>query len=77
MMNTPEQVLARVFGVSDGDITDATTPETLAQWDSLAHMMMIVELEREYGVAVDPADALELRSVAAVKEYLQANGVAW
>lgn len=77
MMNTPETVLARVFGVAASDLQDATTPETLAQWDSLAHMMMIVELEREYGIAVDPIDALELRSVAAVKEYLSANGASW
>jgi acyl carrier protein len=59
------------------DITDGTTPDTLPQWDSLAHMMMIVELEREYGVSVAPVDALELRTVAAVKAMLRTHGVSW
>ncbi len=77
MTNAPETVMARVFGVDESALRDDTTPETLPQWDSLAHMLLIVELEREFSVAVAPVDAMELRSVSAVKDYLRTHGVSW
>jgi len=76
-MTEPEQVLARVFNVAPQSLTDASSPESVATWDSLAHMMMVVELEREYGISIAPADALEAKSVAAVKQLLTSYGVSW
>lgn len=76
-MTPPEQVLARVFNVPAHDLRDDSSPDSIATWDSLAHMMMLVELEREYGISVAPADALDARSVGAVKQLLTAYGVSW
>jgi acyl carrier protein len=76
-MTAPEQVLARVFNVPAQDLRDDSSPDTIATWDSLAHMMMIVELEREYGISVAPADALDAKTVAAVKQLLTTYGVSW
>lgn len=76
-MTAPEQVLARVFNVPAQDLRDDSSPQTIASWDSLAHMMMIVELEREYAISVAPADALDASSVGAVKQLLTAYGVSW
>lgn len=76
-MTAPEQVLARVFNVPANDLRDDSSPDTIATWDSLAHMMMIVEIEREYSISVAPADALEAKTVGAVKQLLITYGVSW
>ena len=73
----PEQVLARVFGVPASQLHDAASPETVPTWDSLAHMTMLVELERVYGVSIAPIDAIEVKSVGAVKQMLRDYGVSW
>jgi acyl carrier protein len=76
-MTAPEQVLARVFGVSPAELSDASSPDTIESWDSLAQMMMVVELEREYGVSIAPEEAIQIRTVGAVKDLLRNNGLTW
>ena len=71
-----EQTLSRVFGVHRTQITDDTSNENLAEWDSLAHVTLIAELESSYGVSVSTEDALRLTSVEAIKRFLRDRGVA-
>jgi acyl carrier protein len=73
----PEMVLARVFGVPASQLHDDASPDSVPTWDSLAHMTMLVELEREYGVSIAPIDAIEAKSVGAVKQMLRDYGVSW
>ena len=70
-------MLARVLGVPANSLTDDSSPDTIASWDSLAHMMIVVELESEYSVSVAPEDAIEARTVAAIKAMLTGYGVRW
>lgn len=76
-MKRPEEVLAEVFGVDPHDLDDASSPDTIATWDSLSHMTMLVALEGAYGVSVSPADAIAVRTVGEVKEMLRDHGVRW
>lgn len=69
-------VMAAVFGVADDAITDASTPETTAGWDSMNHLHLIVALDAEFGVSLDPDRALGLTSVAKIEAELAALGVA-
>ena len=74
-MIEPEEVLARVFGVSPLDLHDDSGPETVSSWDSLAHMTMVMELERAYGISIAVEDALEMRTVARIKRILREYGI--
>jgi acyl carrier protein len=76
-MTPPEQVLARVFGVSVAELDDASSPDTVETWDSLAQMVMVVELEREYGISIAPEEAIAVRTVGAVKDLLRKYGTSW
>ena len=76
-MTAPEQVLARVFGVSVAELDDGSSPDTVETWDSLAQMIMVVELEREYGISIAPEEAIRIRTVGAVKELLRKYGTSW
>lgn len=74
---TPEDVVSKVFGVERRAVTDATSNATLAEWDSLAHMTLVVELEATYGLSLSAEDALQLTSVADIKRVLQRHGARW
>lgn len=76
-MTPPEQILARIFGVGAHELDDDASPDRIPTWDSLAHMTMLVELEREYAVSIAPADAIEARTVGAIKRLLRDYGAAW
>ena len=74
---TPEQLVGRVFDLPATLVSDNTSNATLAEWDSLGHMTLIVELEATYGITVSAEDALGLTSVEAIKRLLTARGVRW
>lgn len=68
-------VIAQVFGVPEGEIHESTSPDTLPRWDSLQHMHLIMALEAEYGVALDPEKAMEMLSVKLIRLTLKEHGI--
>ena len=76
-MTSPEELVARAFGVAPHQITSQTSNQNLPEWDSLGHITLIVELEAAYGVSLSPDETLQVTSVEAIKTLLAARGVAW
>jgi acyl carrier protein len=63
-------VLADVLEVSEDEIPDDASTESLPGWDSLRQIELMLALELEYGVRI-PADAMvELQSVDAIERFL-------
>jgi acyl carrier protein len=63
-------VLADVLEVSEDEIPDDASTESLPGWDSLRQIELMLALELEYGVRI-PADAMvELQSVDAIERVL-------
>ena len=74
-MTSPEEVIARVLGVSPHDLRDDASPDTVEGGDSLAHTRLLLELEAEYNVSVAPGDAIEMLDVRSIKAVLREYGV--
>ena len=66
--------LADVFKVDANDLKDSSSPETVANWDSLSHMGMILVLEQEFGVSIDATAAVKMRTIGDVYEILTELG---
>lgn len=73
----PEQVLARMFEVPVDEISDATTNEEIAEWDSLGHVNLVLQLETTFGVSLTTEDALAMKSVGEIKRILRERGASW
>ncbi len=73
----PEQLVAQVFGLLPDEITDATGPGSLEDWDSLGHLNLVLEIEQVYGVALSTDDALAISDVASMKRILAERGARW
>ena len=74
---TPEEVVARAFGLTSGQVSDQTSNQNLVEWDSLGHITLVVELENAYGLSLAPDEALQVTSVAAIKKLLTDRGHSW
>jgi acyl carrier protein len=48
---------------------------TTQQWDSVAHLQLVVAIEDEFGIQLDPADVVDLKSYASAVTILQRHGV--
>ena len=57
------ELIENILQVSAGTVTENTKMEDLEQWDSLAHVMIIGELEEKLGISIPLDEAIEIRSV--------------
>ena len=69
-------LFAEVLGLPPDRVTDATSPDTTSEWDSLAAMNLVAALEDTFGVELTTTDIMRMRSVGIVREVLRAKGVA-
>lgn len=66
-----EQIIAlieKALNVPAGTITEDTMIADIEEWDSLAHVMIIGELEEKLGISVPLEDAVELTGVRELLE---------
>jgi acyl carrier protein len=69
------EIIADVLGVPADSINRNSGPRDFAQWDSAAHIDIVLSVEGEYGVEFSPQEMVEVLSVAAIEECLQRKGV--
>jgi acyl carrier protein len=70
-----QEVIARAFGIAANDVTDELEYQSIPEWDSVSHLVLVTELEAAYGITIDMEDVLTMGSVAKVKELLQKYNV--
>jgi acyl carrier protein len=63
-------VIQRVFGQSSLEINPETRSTDVPGWDSLSHVMLILELQNEFGASIQPDETTELPSVGALYGFL-------
>jgi len=66
-----QQVMAKAFGITPNDITDELEYQSIPEWDSVSHLVLVTELETAYGITIEMEDVLLMGSVAKVKELLK------
>jgi acyl carrier protein len=66
---------SRSLGIPRERVTDDLAYNSLKEWDSVAHMALVVELETEFDVMFDTDDILGMSTVAKAREILARLGV--
>ena len=66
-------VLCRVF--KDSLINETCSQQNCKAWDSMNHLNLVVELEMEFGVSLEPEEIARMVDYAAVCEILKTKGV--
>jgi acyl carrier protein len=47
----------------------------MRQWDSVAHLQLVVAIEDAFSIRLSPADVMDLTSYALAVEILQRHGI--
>jgi citrate synthase len=63
-------LVAQQLKISPDQVTDETGMMTCAEWDSLAHVDLMLALEQRYGVTIDHDQILDLVDVGAIRAFL-------
>jgi acyl carrier protein len=54
------ELFATMLQVDPAEISDETTPDRVARWDSMQHLILVSGFEEEFGVDVDPEEAIDM-----------------
>jgi acyl carrier protein len=69
------QILADTLGVDVATVSDATSMENTPQWDSVAHLNLVLSLEKSFGLRFTPDEFMEMQSVVAIRRILAGHGL--
>jgi acyl carrier protein len=69
------QILADTLGVDVASLSDATSMENTPQWDSVAHLNLVLSLEQACGARFTPDELMQMQSVAAIRKIFAVHGL--
>ncbi|MGY5876755.1 MAG: acyl carrier protein [Candidatus Thorarchaeota archaeon] len=61
-------ILAQVLLLESENITDDIRRKDYEPWDSMAHLVLISEIENEFGIFFEDEEVIEIWTVADVKK---------
>jgi citrate synthase len=70
-MHTIEHVIAKSLNVDVNRLTDDLQYQSIPEWDSFAHVQLMLTLEDEFGLAMTNELMLELNSLRAIKAHVR------
>lgn len=67
--DTVEALIASTLDIPLAQVTETLEYQSIEQWDSLGHVALMVALEQAFGRPTEDELTVELRSVAAIKQF--------
>lgn len=68
-------ILSGVLNIPVNIISEDSSADTIATWDSISHVNLILALESQYGIQLDPAEAMDIQSVRLIRMTLVELGI--
>lgn len=65
-----KELFADTFDVDDEDVSDETSKDTLASWDSLNHLRFVTALEQDFEIFLTMDEINSMTTYAKVVEYV-------
>lgn len=68
-------LVAKSLMIDDATVSDELRYNSIPEWDSVAHMALIAELEDAYGIMLETDDIIAMSTVGKIREILLKYGV--
>lgn len=69
--NKIAKIIAKHTRVKEKFITIESTVETIERWDSLTHVKIIVDVEKDFNLQINTSIIGELNSVKSIIQYVE------
>lgn len=74
MESSLNALVAGVLNIAESQLTDETGPNTVIEWDSLAHVTIAAAVEETYGIQFTMAEILGIGSLGDLRKTLRERG---
>ncbi|MFA9458934.1 acyl carrier protein [Halalkalibacter sp. AB-rgal2] len=71
-MNTQKlrTIFAESLNIDESLVTDDLTYNSIPEWDSIAHMALVAEIDDQFDIMLDTDDVIDMSSFAEAKRIL-------
>jgi acyl carrier protein len=70
-----KSIFSEVLGIDEESVTDELTYNSIPEWDSVAHMALVAEIDDQFDIMLDTEDVIDMSSFAKAKEILKKYGI--
>jgi acyl carrier protein len=70
-----KDILAKVLLIDKNKVNDDMSRKNVKEWDSMAHLMLVSEIESAFEVAMSDDDIMEIQTVGDIKNILKKLGI--
>lgn len=74
VLNKLTEIIADQLGIPDLQLTESTTAKDITGWDSLAHVTIILAVEKEYRFKLRTSEIGRLQNVAGLVDVILQRG---
>ena len=74
-MSRLSKLLARVLQVNEEEINENSSPQNINSWDSFNGLMLVMELEKEFGISFTMEEIMDVANVKDIKRHLRKHKV--
>ena len=69
------KIISKVMDISISELTDKSSPDNIEDWDSYNGLLLIDELESEFGVKFSVDETYDVKIIEDIKRHLKNHGV--
>jgi acyl carrier protein len=73
MKDKIKNIMASVLEVPESQLKEDTTQNQVANWDSLRHLNLVIELEETFNVSYEPEEIAEMNSLEKITALTKAK----
>ena len=66
-----KRIMSNVFQISQDEIDENTSVDTVENWDSLQHLNLILALEQGFSISLSTEDVVKMTRLEAIEEVLE------
>lgn len=74
MENKIKEVISKVLKT---EVNDSTSQDNCSEWDSLKHLNLIIELEHEFDISIEPDEIAQMKNITSIIKIIfeKTNGL--
>ncbi len=75
MIDDVNGIVAKVFSLTESEVSDQSSPETIETWDSFNGLVLVDELESHFKIKFTISEITDVKNVADIKRHLKNHNV--
>jgi len=65
------ELVAQIMGIPLEQVTSASSPESIEQWDSLKHMHLVLAIEEAFGIQLTDEEIVMIKDVQSIVSLVE------